>query len=94
MRSLRVFALVLALIGLSSLVACGDSRRAPVKVEADKSAKADKENKEKPVATDLADLNADIVVLQVLHALEASAELLDEMAKLVSKTAQKPPAIA
>jgi hypothetical protein len=89
MRPLRACRLVVALVALAGVLACGAARRPEARaVAGDKAAKGPDKKKE---SADVGDLNAEVVVLQVLHAFDLKTGQLKELATLAAKTAQKPP---
>lgn len=97
MRLLRPFGLSAVFFALS-LVACGESKRGPVKVqpaekdgeEKDRGEKDEK--REKGKFLDLPGLHAEVTVLQVFHALDLSAAQLKLFADVAEKTMQDAPA--
>jgi hypothetical protein len=105
MRPLHVCGLLLVLMGFMAVLACGESRRSPDQIEPfqkdkakakDKTKAKDKGKKTtdksgKKESTDLGDINAEVTVLQVLHALDLTPAQLADLAALAPKTAQKPP---
>jgi hypothetical protein len=98
MRQLRLWSLLLALVGMTALLHDADARqgtakdKAKTKSDKKKTDKGDKEGKEKTSFADLGDIHADVTVLQVLHALQPTRAQLELMAKLSAKTMNKPPA--
>jgi len=101
----RLCALPMVLLGLS-LVACGESRRlvrdetpeaAADREEKDKKddqseKKADKDDKkDKKEKEDLADVHAEVTVLQVFHAFDLTAAQVKVFGELAEKTSQKAP---
>ncbi len=96
MRLLRTCGLVVALMGFAGLLACGESRRPATRIVADDrededSKQPDREKGSKKESADLGDINADVLVLQVLHAFDMKTSQLKELATLAAKTAQKAP---
>lgn len=101
----RMCALPMVLLGLA-LSACGEARRPSEQIidnaepdskqQKDEPQKKDDKKEEKeetkePRNADLADVHADVTVLQVFYAFDLKKEQIEAFGKLAEKTSQKPP---